>query len=104
MSYLKDRVNDPNFFVFSDDHPWVRDNIRLGYPTTFVTHNGPERNYEDLRLMSLCKHNIIANSSFGWWGAWLNTKPEKVGLAPNQWFNDARLNTSDLIPAGWIRL
>jgi hypothetical protein len=54
--------------------------------------------------MSLCHHHIIANSSFSWWGAWLNDSEDKVVIAPRQWFNQANLDTRDLIPSSWIQL
>ena len=98
------QVSSPVFFVFSDDIEWVKTNLQVDFPTVYVDHNGPEKNYEDLRLMSLCKHNIIANSSFSWWGAWLNSNKEKLVYAPQRWFAGADHNTKDLIPEGWIRL
>lgn len=91
-------------FIFSDDPEWVRDKIRPRFPTYYVDHNGPGKGYEDLRLMSLCKHNVIANSSFSWWGAWLNTNAGKIVLAPRQWFNKPHIVTDDLIPASWVRV
>jgi len=54
--------------------------------------------------MSMCKHNIIANSSFSWWGAWLNPAPNKIVLAPQKWFKDETINTKDLIPEQWIKI
>ena len=98
------RTRDPHFFVFSDDPDWVVQNMRLDYPVEFVTHNDDERNYEDLRLMSLCRHQIIANSSFSWWAAWLNTNPVKVIFAPKQWLHRDQELTRDLLPAEWTRV
>ena len=96
------QVNKPVFFVFSDDIEWVRDNVKLDYKTIFIDHNNPDQGYEDLRLMSLCKHQIIANSSFSWWGAWLNPSPNKIVIAPRIWFRKASQDTRDLIPSTWI--
>lgn len=98
-------VEKPHFFVFTDDKVWARQNFQLPYPITFVDHNGPDKNYEDMRLMSLCKHHIIANSTFSWWGAWLNKNPAKMVFAPKQWFTDkARSSAKDVIPDSWIKL
>jgi len=98
------RVRYPHFFVFSDDPDWVVQNVRLDHPVEFVSHNGDERNYEDLRLMSLCRHQIIANSSFSWWAAWLNENPGKTIFAPKQWLHRNQELTRDLIPAEWVRI
>lgn len=102
IEYISQQVKNPHIFIFSDDMKWVKENFFLPYPTTYIDHNTIA--FEDMRLMSLCKHNIIANSSFSWWGAWLNQNPEKIVIAPKQWFNDSSINTSDLIPNFWIRL
>jgi hypothetical protein len=92
------------FFVFSDDAEWVQPHLRLGSPTTFVSHNGPESGHEDLRLMSLCRHHIIANSSFGWWGAWLGEHAGQLVITPHRWFVDVTKDTRDLIPARWLQI
>ncbi len=97
-------VKQPHFFVFSDDMEWAQQNIRLDYPVTYVTHNGEDRDYEDLRLMSWCNHHILANSTFSWWGAWLNPNPHKTVLAPRHWFNNPHLDTRDLFPDAWIQV
>jgi len=88
-------------FVFSDDIQWCKDNL-IFENIVFIEGN---TNIEDLYLMSLCKNNIIANSSFSWWGAWLNNNPDKKVIAPKRWFGDsAKLNESDIIPDNWIRI
>lgn len=106
VEQLTQTVKNPHFFVFSDDSEWSRDNLKQTCPATFVDHNKADKNYEDLRLMSQCKHHIIANSSFSWWGAWLNPKKDKIVFAPKQWFNKEQFafrRIDDLLPATWIR-
>jgi hypothetical protein len=104
IEYIATKISSPSFYIFSDDPKWAFENLRINYPTTFVVNNDADRNYEDLRLMSQCNHNIIANSSFSWWGAWLNDNPEKIVISPRKWFNDKDVDTSDLIPDTWISL
>ena len=102
VDLMRSRVSDPRFFVFSDDLDWARDNLRLGDDAEFVSHNRGAASHEDLRLMGLARHNIIANSSFSWWGAWLNRNESKVVLAPERWMNDPSFDTRDVLPPGWI--
>lgn len=82
---LQKHVKRPRFFIFSDDVGWVQENLNPPGPFELVTHNGTERDFEDLWLMSRCRHAIIANSTFSWWGAWLNENPRKVVIAPINW-------------------
>lgn len=98
---IADEVGAPEFFIFSDDPEWCSTHLNIGYPTYIVDNNLGNQAYLDMQLMCLCKHNIIANSSFSWWGAWLNKNPGKRVIAPRQWFNDNTKNVSDLIPAEW---
>ena len=101
---MMQKVDKPTFFVFSDDYEWVRENIRLDAPTVFIPPSPDGQECNDMHVMSLCQHNIIANSSFSWWGAWLNANPNKIVIAPKQWFAAGNHNTKDLIPHSWIRL
>jgi hypothetical protein len=104
VDYLASKIDNPTFFLFSDDPDWVREHLELRVPVQLVDHNGPDACSEDLRLMSRCAHHIIANSTFSWWGAWLNSSPDKIVVAPKQWFADDSLDTSDLLPASWVKL
>ena len=104
IELMVSKIDNPVFYIFSDDHQWVRENMKLDYKTIFVTHNNADTNYEDLRLMSSCKHNILANSSFSWWGAWLNSNPNKIVIGPKRWFTDPNKNVKDLLPANWIAI
>jgi hypothetical protein len=78
-------VPNPHFFCFADDMEWVRTNIPMNWPITYITHNPQSKDYEELWLMKQCKHFIIANSTFSWWGAWLNADPYKIVIAPENW-------------------
>jgi len=104
LNLIIKKVNKPNFFIFSDDIPWARENIKADFPFHFIEHNGADKEYEDLRLMSNCKHHIIANSSFSWWGAWLGSNPKKIIISPKKWFNQLKMDIHDLIPDSWIQI
>jgi hypothetical protein len=95
---------EPCFLVFSDDPDWASQNLKLGWPTTYVTHDGGCSAHQDMWLMSQCSHHVIANSSFSWWGAWLCQNDDKRVFAPDPWFRDTTVNTDDLIPEGWTKL
>jgi hypothetical protein len=103
IRHIAERVDRPNFFVFSDDAPWVRANLAIDYPCVYIDNNQGSESYNDMRLMSMCKHHIIANSSFSWWGAWLNASSEKIVVAPRRWFAN-NTDVSDLFPGGWVTL
>ena len=98
------KAGSPHFFVFSDEPDWVRQNLRLEHPLTIVDHNGNDKDYEDLRLMTLCRHHIIANSTFSWWGAWLGHNPDRQVIAPARWYLSIDRPTPDLLPNSWMRL
>lgn len=107
VDYMKQSVKNPYFFIFSDDPQWAGDNLKQFCPAMFVDCNLAGKDYEDLRLMSRCNHHIIANSTFSWWGAWLNPREDKIVLAPRQWFDkkiQASMKTDDLFPSGWTLL
>ena len=103
VRYVSERVEHPQFFIFSDDIDWVKGNLKVDFPCQYVDHNYGDKSYNDMHLMSLCRHQIIANSSFSWWGAWLNANPDKIVVAPKKWFVNEN-NTADLLPQGWVSL
>jgi|SRR5208337_3347805 len=109
MSYIRERVSDARFFVFSDDPEWCQEKFS---DCQAVAHNkpgtkkgGPGQEHEDMWLMSLCKNAIIANSSFGWWGAWLGDgNPKRIVVAPEYWLWSQKDWFKDVIPERWTRL
>ena len=104
VKFIAEKISDPHFFIFSDNINWVKQNLNIPYLKTFVSGDNETKDYEELILMSLCQHNIIANSSFSWWGAWLNKNADKIVISPDKWFNDKIGNAKDLIPENWIKL
>ena len=102
IKIIKERIDSPAFFVFSDDIDWVKNNMNF---TDSIFVSDPEiKDYEELILMSRCKHNIIANSTFSWWGAWLNANPNKIVIAPKQWNTFDTSDKLGIIPEKWIQL
>ena len=105
LNYYQKSINlfdkGVSFLIFSDDMQWCKENFK-GDNFTFIEGN---KDYLDLWLMSICNHNIIANSTFSWWGAWLNQNPDKIVISPNTWFGPSIThNTTDLTPKKWIKL
>jgi len=103
ISLINEEVKDPHFFIFSDDANWVKKNFKIGKPVTYISGFYELTNAEELVLMSNCEHNIIANSSFSWWGAWLNKNPSKIVIAPTRWFR-VRIGSKEMLPSGWVKL
>lgn len=104
IHYIKERVESPVFFLFSDDIEWVKENLGLNEESYYIDWNTWKNSHEDMRLMSNCKHNIIANSSFSWWWAWLNPNKNKIIVAPKNWLKDKKINAEHSLPSSWIRL
>jgi hypothetical protein len=91
-------------FIFSDEPQWAADNIRLSVPTHVVDTNSSECGFLDIELMRQCRHHVLANSSFSWWGAWLCANAEQLVYAPNRWFATPDIDTRDIIPTHWHKL
>ncbi|MES3005356.1 MAG: alpha-1,2-fucosyltransferase [Patescibacteria group bacterium] len=103
--YLVEKFGEEKlvFFIFSDDIEWARANVLTKAKTTCVSR--PEiPDYEELYLMTQCDNHVIANSTFSWWGAWLNANPDKIVIAPKQWLKDTSFDTSDVCPKEWVRI
>ena len=104
VKLVEKKVEDPHFFIFSDDINWVQHNFYINHPCTIVDVNDAGNGVLDMNLMKNCKHHIIANSSFSWWGAWLCDNSDKIVTGPAQWFKDTSINTTDILPAGWYKI
>jgi hypothetical protein len=103
ISYMEQKLPEPVFYFFSDDMDWVKQNFGANDRFVFTDSIEIIPAEEDLLLISTCKHQIIANSSFSWWGAWLNRNSQKIVIAPQQWFRDEKMDTRDLIPDDWLK-
>jgi hypothetical protein len=100
MSFIASKIENPNFYIFSDDISDVKRNFKFHYPVHYI-ENQPD--YESLRLLKSCKHFVIANSSFSWWGSYLANKKNKITVAPSQWYNNST-RKPDIYLDGWITL
>ena len=104
ITHITKHVNNPIFYIFSDDPQWVKDNIHLDFPMIISENNQNGLAHEDLRLMSACKHNIIANSTYSWWGAYINSNPNKIVIAPQSWYPPNGVDNPDIVPHSWHRI
>jgi len=105
IKYLENKMENISYFIFSDDIAWCKKNIETKN-AIFIDNEEKRIPHEDIYLMSLCSHNIIANSSFSWWGAWLNQNENKMVIAPKQWFVDKKMQqqSKDIVCEDWIRI
>lgn len=101
IAMISKTVDKPLFVFFSDDMEWVKENF-AGEDCLFVSHNKGVDSWQDMYLMSLCNHNIIANSTFSWWGAWLNHHEDKMVIAPKKWWST--IENDDVVPETWMRI
>ncbi|MCK9351778.1 MAG: alpha-1,2-fucosyltransferase [Candidatus Pacebacteria bacterium] len=103
IQYVKEINEDIHLFIFSDDTDWVKENLKIDLPATYVSAEH-FTDYQELTLMSACRHNITANSTFSWWGAWLNKNPEKIVITPGKWLVTDSNYENDLLPEEWTKL
>lgn len=104
MAILRQRHPDVTFYVFSDDIDLIERDFRPQFSCTFVRATHPWHSWDKIRLMSACDHAIISNSTFAWWGAWLNPSPQRTVIAPDPWFAGKIHSDRDVIPPNWLRL
>jgi len=97
---MRETVKNPQFFIFSDDISWAKRKLNAD-DVTFVEENDYQTCYEDMHLMSQCGRNIIANSTFSWWGAWLNENNDKDVIAPQVWVDGVDIDRVDVLPPTW---
>lgn len=103
IAHFEEMSEKSVFYIFSDDLSWAKENIKINSEVHYVDQNTGTNSYRDLFLMSQCKHHIIANSSFSWWGAWLNSNSKKTVIAPKRWYLDPKMVTDDIYPEEWLR-
>lgn len=107
IDYIRQHIDNPVFYVFTDNPSWVKENLPA-FDYTLVDWNevSGKRNFRDMQLMSCCKHNIIGNSTYSWWGAWLNPNPKKIVIGPAKFFNpvDKFFSKSDIMCEEWVKL
>jgi len=101
LALIETQIQDAFYVVFSDDLKWVKEHIEFGEKVYFVNSDNTLEDYEELFIMSRCRHNIIANSTFSWWGAWLNENEDKLVIGPKKWFANSKIN---IMPDAWMKL
>lgn len=104
IEIIKDKLTDPHFFVFTNDHQWVADNLADTFSGSCVTYVKDHSQEVDLWLMSQCKHNVIANSSFSWWGAYLASHDEQIVISPYPWYERPQRGSSDPSLNSWMKV
>jgi len=104
VTLMSQQVKSPHLFIFSDDILWAKKNLRFDLPSEYIEGECQDQDIEELILMTNCKHHIIANSSFSWWGTWLCKNPDKIVIAPKSWFVDERMNSEFELPHEWIKI
>ena len=102
LRLMRERVANPQFFLFSDDWSWCREHL-ADADVVIVDANKPDAAQDELRLMAACRHHVIANSSLSWWAAWLAAGSGQIVVAPTPWFTH-RAQTPDLLPAAWMAI
>ncbi len=102
VKYLQSKLSNPHLFIFTNDEKWVEENLQFDLPSVVISNHYNLTDIQEMVLMSLCNHNIIANSTFSWWGAWLNTHKDKIVIAPKKWFVEGK--RKNIAMEGWIRM
>lgn len=105
IKFLEGKEDNIDYFIFSDDINWCKENLEMK-GIVFIESEVKRLPHEDIYLMSLCKHNIIANSTFSWWGAWLNQNQNKIVITPKKWFADNELErqSKDIVCESWVKI
>lgn len=103
VDFIRTKISNPQFYIFSDDIEWTKSNLSI-LNGEYISGEmfSSYQNWYDMYLMSCCHHNIIANSSFSWWGAWLNPYQGKIVVSPNKWINGEE--TRDIWCESWVRI
>jgi hypothetical protein len=105
VDLIADKLDNPHVYIFSDEPEWCKENLKLPYPTTLVSHEYAGEKFRDyLDLMIRCKYFVIPNSSFAWWAAWLAPHKQKIVVAPKRWFADKTMSSFSLIPPSWVQV